>query len=229
MPSIFTKIIAGEIPGHFVWKDDKCVAIMTIRPLAEGHVLVIPREEVDHWIDCDAGLLAHVMSVSQTIAGAIQANGVLFKGDDGKVYMRLNWDKRWITLAAISTVLGLAFKLSDLALYASGNHNYVTPVLDVGWSTRPEFARKYLSTSISYTNRSDLRDFSRHWRWGGVVNFCDEFSMSFSLNTGEYAIGISGHIDSLVLGLGYKVEDLSTTNWMDKQASSLLAELGLLF
>lgn len=46
-------------------------------------------------------------------AGAISANGELFKGDDGKLYMKLNWDKRYITLAAISTLLGLAFKLRD--------------------------------------------------------------------------------------------------------------------
>jgi len=46
-------------------------------------------------------------------AGSIQAEGVLFKGKDGKLYMRLNWNKRWITLAAISTILGLAFKLRD--------------------------------------------------------------------------------------------------------------------
>jgi len=46
-------------------------------------------------------------------AGAIQAEGILFKGQDGKLHIRLNWNKRWITLAAISTVLGLAFKLKD--------------------------------------------------------------------------------------------------------------------
>jgi len=46
-------------------------------------------------------------------AGAIQASGVIFKGDDGKLYVRLNWNKRWITLAAISSILGLAFKLRD--------------------------------------------------------------------------------------------------------------------
>ena len=46
-------------------------------------------------------------------AASIQASGELFKGDDGKLYMRLNWEKRWITLAAISTILGLAFRLKD--------------------------------------------------------------------------------------------------------------------
>jgi acyl-CoA dehydrogenase len=46
-------------------------------------------------------------------AGAIISEGVLFKGDDGEIYIRLNWKKRWITLAAISTIIGLAFKLKD--------------------------------------------------------------------------------------------------------------------
>lgn len=46
-------------------------------------------------------------------AGAISSSGVVFKGDDGELYLRLNWKKRYITLAAISTVLGLAFKLFD--------------------------------------------------------------------------------------------------------------------
>ena len=46
-------------------------------------------------------------------AGAISSSGVVFRGDDGALYVRLNWQKRYITLAAISTVLGLAFKLSD--------------------------------------------------------------------------------------------------------------------
>lgn len=46
-------------------------------------------------------------------AGSLQSSGELFKGDDGKLYVKLNWEKRWITLAAISTVLGLAFRLRD--------------------------------------------------------------------------------------------------------------------
>ncbi|MBI4411272.1 MAG: acyl-CoA dehydrogenase, partial [Deltaproteobacteria bacterium] len=46
-------------------------------------------------------------------AGGMKATGVLFKGDDGKLYIRLNWEKRWITLASIATILGIAFKLQD--------------------------------------------------------------------------------------------------------------------
>ncbi|HET7437113.1 MAG TPA: acyl-CoA dehydrogenase [Thermoanaerobaculia bacterium] len=46
-------------------------------------------------------------------AGSIASNGTLFKGSDGKLYIRLNWNKRYITLAAIATLLGVAFKLND--------------------------------------------------------------------------------------------------------------------
>jgi len=46
-------------------------------------------------------------------AGSITSSGVLFKGADGKLMIRLNWNKRWITLASISTIIGLAFKLRD--------------------------------------------------------------------------------------------------------------------
>ena len=51
LASIFTKIIHGELPGQFVWKDDEVVAFMSIAPLKPGHTLVVPRAEVDHWID----------------------------------------------------------------------------------------------------------------------------------------------------------------------------------
>ncbi|HYH06184.1 MAG TPA: acyl-CoA dehydrogenase [Thermoanaerobaculia bacterium] len=46
-------------------------------------------------------------------AGSITSSGTVFRGDDGKLYLRLDWNKRYITLAAISTILGLAFKLRD--------------------------------------------------------------------------------------------------------------------
>lgn len=72
MPTIFTRIIDGEIPGTFVWEDDRCVAFMSINPLRAGHVLVVPRDEVDHWIDCPADLRDHLMAVSTSIGEAIQ-------------------------------------------------------------------------------------------------------------------------------------------------------------
>jgi histidine triad (HIT) family protein len=70
MPTLFTRIIEGEIPGTFVWRDDLCVAFMSINPLKRGHTLVVPREEVDHWVDCPPQLRDHLFAVGQAIGKA---------------------------------------------------------------------------------------------------------------------------------------------------------------
>lgn len=70
MTTIFSRIIAGEIPGTFVYRDDHCVAFMSINPLARGHVLVVPIEEIDHWIDASPELVAHLFSVTHRIGRA---------------------------------------------------------------------------------------------------------------------------------------------------------------
>jgi histidine triad (HIT) family protein len=72
MPTIFTKIIEGELPGTFVWRDDVCVAFMSIAPIRPGHTLVVPRAEVDHWIDLEPDVNAHLMRVAQEIGRAQQ-------------------------------------------------------------------------------------------------------------------------------------------------------------
>jgi histidine triad (HIT) family protein len=72
MASIFTMIINGDIPGRFVWKDERCVAFLTINPIKPGHTLVVPRDEIDHWMDLDPGLLQHLSVVSQSIGKALQ-------------------------------------------------------------------------------------------------------------------------------------------------------------
>ena len=73
MASVFTLIMEGKIPGHFVYEDDKAIAILTIQPIREGHVLVIPREEIDQWSDLPVDLAAHLMTVSHKIANAMKA------------------------------------------------------------------------------------------------------------------------------------------------------------
>ncbi len=70
MPTIFTRIIDGELPGRFVWRDEDCVAFLSINPLQPGHTLVVPRLEVDHWIDLPEELNAHLMRVAHTIGAA---------------------------------------------------------------------------------------------------------------------------------------------------------------
>ena len=70
MSTLFTKIIDGDIPGRFVWKDDDCVAFLTIGPLTDGHALVVPRQEIDRWTDAEPALVSQLMLVAQTIGQA---------------------------------------------------------------------------------------------------------------------------------------------------------------
>jgi histidine triad (HIT) family protein len=72
MATLFTRIIDGEVPGRFVWRDERCVVFLTIAPICPGHALVVPRAEVDHWIDLDADDAAHLMRVAQVIGQAQQ-------------------------------------------------------------------------------------------------------------------------------------------------------------
>ena len=72
MATLFTKILEGEIPGTFVWRDDVSAAFMTIAPLKPGHTLVVPVEEIDHWIDLGDDLRDHLFSVAASVGRAIQ-------------------------------------------------------------------------------------------------------------------------------------------------------------
>jgi len=68
MSTIFTKIIDGDIPGTFVHRDELCVVFMSINPMTPGHALVVPIEEIDHWIDASPELSAHLFAVSHRVA-----------------------------------------------------------------------------------------------------------------------------------------------------------------
>jgi histidine triad (HIT) family protein len=72
VPTIFTRIIEGEIPGAFVWRDEGCVSFLSINPVNPGHALVVPRAEVDHWLDLEPALATHLMEVAQTVGQAVQ-------------------------------------------------------------------------------------------------------------------------------------------------------------
>ena len=72
MSSIFTKIIQGEIPSYKIAEDDRYYAFLDIHPLAEGHTLVIPKQEIDYLFDLDDDLLAGMMVFSKKVALAIE-------------------------------------------------------------------------------------------------------------------------------------------------------------
>ncbi|MGV9610587.1 HIT family protein [Nocardia xishanensis] len=73
MASVFSAIIAGQIPGRFVWQDDEFVAFLTIAPVTQGHTLVVPRKEIDQWQDIDADTFARLNGVAQQIGKAVRA------------------------------------------------------------------------------------------------------------------------------------------------------------
>jgi histidine triad (HIT) family protein len=70
MATIFSRIIEGELPGTFVWRDDTCVAFMSIAPLRPGHALIVPIAEIDKWTDLEPALATHLMLVAQRVAQA---------------------------------------------------------------------------------------------------------------------------------------------------------------
>ena len=71
--SLFTRIMNGEIPGRFVWKDEHCVAFLTIAPIRPGHTLVVPRQEIDSWLDAPPDLTTHLFLTAQHVARGIQS------------------------------------------------------------------------------------------------------------------------------------------------------------
>jgi diadenosine tetraphosphate (Ap4A) HIT family hydrolase len=72
MGSVFSKIIAGELPGRFVWEDDEVVAFLTIAPVTPGHTLVVPRKEIDQWQDVDPATFGRLTTVAQHIGQAVR-------------------------------------------------------------------------------------------------------------------------------------------------------------
>jgi histidine triad (HIT) family protein len=68
MPTIFSKIISGEIPGYKIAENEEFLAILDINPLAIGHTLVIPKQEIDFIFDLDDDLLSRLMVFSKYVA-----------------------------------------------------------------------------------------------------------------------------------------------------------------
>ncbi len=72
MTTLFTRIIDGELPGRFVWRDPDVVSFLTINPIRPGHVLVVPRLEVDNWLDLDPDLASKLLRTAESIGRAQQ-------------------------------------------------------------------------------------------------------------------------------------------------------------
>ncbi len=72
MASVFTKIVNGEIPCYKIAEDDKCLAFLDATPVAKGHVLVIPKEEIDYIFDIEDELYAHLQLFAKKVAKGLR-------------------------------------------------------------------------------------------------------------------------------------------------------------
>ncbi len=111
MATLFTKIINGEIPGRFVWQDEHCVAFLTIAPIRPGHTLVVPRQEIDHWIDAPPALTAHLFQTAQIVAQGIQEAFPCVKV--GLMIAGLEVPHCHIHLTPIDSIQDMSFSLQD--------------------------------------------------------------------------------------------------------------------
>jgi histidine triad (HIT) family protein len=73
MPSIFTRIVNGEIPSHKIYESDNYLAFLDVNPLAEGHTLVIPKKEIDYIFDVEDEELAGMIVFAKKVAKAVKS------------------------------------------------------------------------------------------------------------------------------------------------------------
>ena len=111
MSTLFTKIIDGDIPGRFVWRDDEVVAFLTINPITPGHTLVVPVAEVDHWLDLPPELAARCMTVAQVVGQAQMA--AFAPARIGMIIAGLEVPHTHLHLIPIDTEADLSFAKAD--------------------------------------------------------------------------------------------------------------------
>ncbi|NQV02160.1 MAG: HIT family protein [Bacteroidia bacterium] len=114
MASIFSKIAAREIPCFKVAEDERFLAFLDINPLAEGHTLVIPKEEIDYIFDIPDDLLADLFTFSKTVALAIES--VTPCKRIGVAVVGLEVPHAHIHLVPLQTIYDIDFKKPKLKL-----------------------------------------------------------------------------------------------------------------
>jgi histidine triad (HIT) family protein len=114
MASIFSKIIAGEIPCYKVQENERFLAFLDIQPLRRGHVLVIPKVEIDNIFDIEDELLGEIMIFSKSIAKRIQQNFDCKKV--GVTVIGLEVPHAHIHLIPINSVADMDFSQAKLSL-----------------------------------------------------------------------------------------------------------------
>lgn len=116
MASIFSRIVAGEIPCYKVAEDDRFFAFLDISPVAKGHTLVIPKQEVDYIFDLNDetynGLMAFARKVARALEGAVECKRV------GVAVMGLEVPHAHVHLIPITTEGDMNFFREKLSLPA---------------------------------------------------------------------------------------------------------------
>ena len=116
MASIFTKIVEGLIPSYKIAENDKFYAFLDINPLAKGHTLVIPKEEIDYIFDVTDGDLSEMIIFAKKVGLAIEANIPCKR--IGLAVLGLEVPHAHIHLIPINTVYDIDFKQPKLKLEA---------------------------------------------------------------------------------------------------------------
>jgi len=114
MASIFSRIVAGEIPAYKVAENDRFLAFLDINPLAEGHTLVIPKQEIDYIFDIDDSLYADYMLFAKKVAIAVKA--VIPCAKVGVAVIGLEVAHAHIHLVPINSIYDIDFKREKLKL-----------------------------------------------------------------------------------------------------------------
>jgi len=112
MATIFTKIIQGEIPAYKIAEDDKHLAFMDINPLAKGHTLAIPKQEVDYVLNMDDAALAELMIFAKKVGRAVEK--VVSCKRMGITVIGLEVPHTHIHLIPINTIYDMDFKQPKL-------------------------------------------------------------------------------------------------------------------
>lgn len=119
--------------------------------------------------------------------------------------------------------------LTQGAVYQSGDKGSATPMLDLGFRTAPPFAGRRLQTSTHYTDHPGMADLFSRFRWGAIYDFDGFAAISLSLGKGLAGVGVTGHIDSVIAGVGWKTEEVAPDQWQSTRVSTLMFELGAVF
>lgn len=114
MSSLFTKIVNGEIPSYKIYEDDNYFAFLDIRPMAKGHTLLIPKQEIDYIFDLSEDLLAGYLPVAQRISKAIES--VVSCKRVGVAVVGLEVPHAHVHLIPINTVNDLRFDKSPVKM-----------------------------------------------------------------------------------------------------------------